>query len=250
MAGPGVPSGAAGGVAYLGPPVTIDQSLVLVGQPGGFTVISPATPLTRLNYFDGKFLRAQDLNLEQTYIRRLVAQSNQAGGAGVVDGLSATLVNGQIQVTPGMAIDGNGQVLLLPISVQMAVQDLIDKSQKNPGGQLAVSVTGGLAQFTDCVVETTSQPSSTPGAEQYYLLTAGWAEALCGEENVFGQLCEDACAGASDHSFRIEGVVFRLRPLLLKGTPGTKSTKIHYNASVHLRSLLGSEVFALSLIHI
>ena len=36
--------------------------LVLVGAQNGVTLIPSPTPLTRLNYFDGKFLRAEDLN--------------------------------------------------------------------------------------------------------------------------------------------------------------------------------------------
>ena len=39
--------------------------LVLVTSESGVTVIPQPTPLTRLNYFDGKFLRASDLKAEQ-----------------------------------------------------------------------------------------------------------------------------------------------------------------------------------------
>jgi len=57
--------------------------LVLVGAPNGQPLISYGTPLTRLNYFDGKFLRSTDLELEQRYLRSIVELSNQAGGSGV-----------------------------------------------------------------------------------------------------------------------------------------------------------------------
>ena len=38
-------------------------ALLLVGDVGGITVIDPSTPLRRLNYFDGKFLRADDFKV-------------------------------------------------------------------------------------------------------------------------------------------------------------------------------------------
>ena len=60
------------------------SELVLLGQQGGLTIIPQPTVLTRLNYFDGKFLRASDLQLEQLYLRMLVEVSNLGGGAGVV----------------------------------------------------------------------------------------------------------------------------------------------------------------------
>src|SRR5258708_28089912 len=121
-----------GGVsAATGAMVGSDQTLVLVGKQGGRTLIYTGTPLTRLNYFDGKLLRAQDMMLEQAYLRRLNAQSNMAGGAGIVNGFSASLVAGNesIQVDAGLAIDGLGQVLYLPQAAVVGIQDLIDRSQ-------------------------------------------------------------------------------------------------------------------------
>ena len=52
----------------------------------GLTVVAPGTPLTCLNYYDGKFLRADDLDVEQAYFRNLAWLSNVAGGSGVVYG--------------------------------------------------------------------------------------------------------------------------------------------------------------------
>ena len=45
-----------------------DGSLVVVGKQTGITFVPTGTPLTRLNYFDGKFLRAADLTVEQRYV--------------------------------------------------------------------------------------------------------------------------------------------------------------------------------------
>src|SRR5262245_22013459 len=91
------------------------EALVLVGKQNGIVVIPGATPLTRLNYFDGKFLRASDLKAEQDYLRNLVRQSNQAGGSGVAHGFDVTLAGGDsLKIGPGLGIDPQGRVLLLP----------------------------------------------------------------------------------------------------------------------------------------
>ena len=91
------------------------ESLVLVSKQSGIVIIPAATPLTRLNYFDGKFLRASDLKAEQDYLRQLVRQSNQAGGSGVAHGFDLTLGGGDtLNIAPGLAIDPDGRVLLLP----------------------------------------------------------------------------------------------------------------------------------------
>ena len=88
-------------------------SLVLVTSESGVTVIPQPTPLTRLNYFDGKFLRASDLKAEQLYLRHLVQLSNQAGGAGVVHGYDLTLASGgeSLNLGEGLAIDPDGRVI-------------------------------------------------------------------------------------------------------------------------------------------
>ncbi len=81
----------------------------------GASIVSSTSPLTRLNYFDGKFLRAADLKLEQDYLRHVVWLSNQGGGWGVIYGYDAALrPNGQLGIGAGLAISGDGRVLLLP----------------------------------------------------------------------------------------------------------------------------------------
>jgi hypothetical protein len=80
--------------------------LVLTTSQNGYTVIPSGTPLARLNYFDGKFLRAEDLRSEQLYLRNLVRLSNKSGGHGVADGFSVTRGSGdQLKVSPGLAVN-------------------------------------------------------------------------------------------------------------------------------------------------
>ena len=138
-------------------PTTTSSALVLVSRQNGIVVIPAPTPLTRLNYFDGKFLRASDLKAEQDYLRQLVAQSNQAGGTGVAHGFDLTLGSGDtLDIGQGLAIDPTGRVLLLPQGTSVSVQELIDKSRdlQQLFGTTNVVRAGGF--------ETCELPSSTP----------------------------------------------------------------------------------------
>jgi hypothetical protein len=217
------------------------SSLVLVGNQNGVTVIPQPTPLTRLNYFDGKFLRASDLNAEQLYLRRLVDISNQAGGPGVVHGYNLSLAAGgdNLNLGPGLAIDPQGRILLLPEAFTIGVQTLIDKSR-----QLKIppsSAPTGTGNFADCTVVTEIPSDNVVRAGDLYLITIGFAEALCGQEDVFGKLCEDACVTSTDRPYRVEGIILRAVPLQLQ-TPLPTSAVVALS-QLHLRSRVASSYF-------
>ena len=100
----------------------MSSQLLVVGDKGGVTVVNPSTPLKRLNYFDGKFLRATDFDVEQEYLRHLVALSNQGLGSGVVYGYDTTLGRGDdIEIGPGLAVDPSGNVLLLQSAISQNI---------------------------------------------------------------------------------------------------------------------------------
>ena len=103
-----------------------EATLVLVGANNGVTLIPASTALTRLNYFDGKFLRADDMNREQAYLRSLVEYSNRAGGSGVVYGLDVRPgASGKLELSSGLAIDPKGRVLYLPFDTEVSVAELV-----------------------------------------------------------------------------------------------------------------------------
>lgn len=92
----------------------------------GFPIVNQGSPLIRLHYYDGKFLRAADLDLEQRYLRTLAHLSNQAGGAGVVHGYSASIDSDDtLLVGEGLAIDFQGRVLLLQSAASVPVAQLV-----------------------------------------------------------------------------------------------------------------------------
>jgi hypothetical protein len=215
--------------------------LVLQGSVSGLTVIPQPTVLTRLNYFDGKFLRASDLQKEQEYLRMLVEASNLGGGAGVVNGFDTMLGTGdQINLGPGLAIDGAGRVLMLPTGTSFGAQDLIDASRRVT--PVVIAGATGSATFIECAPTAVSQTGAVATGQDFYLLTIGHAEAPCGEEDVYGRLCEAACATGTDRPYLVEGVVVRAVPFAPK-TPLPTSTSVALSGT-HLRSQLASAYFA------
>jgi len=216
------------------------------GATGGQTFVQSSSPLTRLNYFDGKFLRADDLRTEQNYLRQLVQFSNQGLGAGVVYGMDTTLDDkGRIAIGPGLATDSTGRTLLIPNAAAFDVGPLIDASRRIA---LAARTTRILrapatanAEFGDCV-DVTGAPGGDLGqGVSLYIICVGHAESLCGTEDVFGRLCEEACITATDRPFIVEGVIVRALPLTLR-TPLATSHVIALN-DTHLRSLVASAFF-------
>lgn len=188
---------------------------VLVGSENGITVIPTQTPLARLNYFDGKFLRAEDLTAEQRYLRSLVELSNRAGGHGIAHGFDVIQrALGELEIGPGLAIDPEGRVLLLPAATTVGLTNLIEKTRQTVS--LRSTMAGfKAAAFGDCIAVKETPPTQVLDSGDLYLITIAHAEALCGEEDVYGKLCEEACVTSTDRPFRIEGIVLRARPLVL-----------------------------------
>jgi hypothetical protein len=208
------------------------ESLVLVSRQNGVVVFPEGTPLTRLNYFDGKFLRASDLKAEQDYLRQLVRQSNQAGGAGVAYGYDVTLGNGDtLEIGAGLAIDPQGRVLLLPQKTTVKIQELIEKSRAllnfppaSKGRREGGFELGELSGET---------PSVSPPASNLFVITVSHAEALCGKE--------EACVTSVDRPFVVEGLVVRAIPLAMQTQlPNSKTAPM---AQIHLRSRVASAYF-------
>lgn len=217
--------------------------LVLVGPERGISLIPTGTPLTRLNYFDGKFLRADDLRAEQDYVRQLVEHSNRAGGFGVVHGFEVGLAtDGRLRLDSGLAVDPSGRVLLLTKEAHVEVAELIESSSQFAKLSAAGAKAEKKAGFADCELVGVQPPGQVVEDTDLYLLTIGHAEALCGEEDVFGKLCADACSDETERPYRVEGVVLRARPLFLK-SPLAEADAFAFDGR-HLRSRVASAFFA------
>jgi hypothetical protein len=216
--------------------------LVVEGVPG-LTIAPASTPLTRLNYFDGKFLRASDLKLEQNAQRRLVHLSNLAGGFGIIHGFSTSLAEGDLlAVGPGQAIDGEGRVLLLPLDIEVSTTELIERSREQDRRGPEELGTPTDAGFEDCELAAAEPPDQVADGTGLWLITIAHAEFLCGDEDVYGKLCEQACVTSTERPYRIEGVVLRARRLGLSTTlPSSGAVAL---TGKHLRSRVASAYFA------
>jgi hypothetical protein len=68
----------------------------------------------RPHFFNGRLLTAADLNLEQQYHREKSKLHNRAlHGFGIVSGLKVSVDAGQIVVEPGLALDCEGNEILI-----------------------------------------------------------------------------------------------------------------------------------------
>ncbi len=223
---------------------TVDGPVVLTGTAAGYAVVPVPTPLTFLNYYDGKFLRASDLDQEQLAQRALVRLSNVAGGAGVVSGFDVSLgSNDTLGVSAGLAVAPTGDVLYLPQSISVSVSDLLAAMAAPVSEAPSGPSPGGLASsFAPCAPASPVVTVAPTLGSDLYLITVGLIEGLCGTDEVFGRLCDAACTTATDRPWRIDGVVIALVPLSLV-SPLETSTAVPLGLT-HLRSRVASAYFA------
>lgn len=177
---------------------------------GGQRIIPGATPLKRLHYFDGKFLRAPDLSLEQAALLDQVRISNRAGGAGVVHGLACSLNKGKLAIGAGLAIDATGKLLFLPDAQELEIAPLFETGVDSGAAQPT-----GATEFSDCAAAKDDGVAAPGSAGGYYLIVALHTEAFCGSEEVFGRLCDTACVGESQRPYVTEGILIQALPLTL-----------------------------------
>jgi hypothetical protein len=200
------------------------------GIPDGVAFVAQASPLTRLHYFDGQYLRADALALEQDYLRARNRLSNLAGGWGVVDGMGLSLAGSSLQVSAGLAITPAGNPVLAVNELSAALADLLKLATTAPAA--------GNADFADC--PTGKKMTGAAPATLAYVVTVGPVDSLCGNEAVYGKLCASACATDSQHPWWREGVALRLRPIELK-LPDSSAVTL---GSAHLRNRAASAYFA------
>jgi hypothetical protein len=83
--------------------------------------------LKRLRFFTGQVLTAESLELEQQYFREKLKRHNRTlHGFGIVSGLEVSVQSGQIIVEPGLALDCEGNELVLSSSRRVVVASTAD----------------------------------------------------------------------------------------------------------------------------
>jgi hypothetical protein len=168
--------------------------------------------LKRLNYYYGQFLQQQDFADEQSYhIQQRQALGRALYTYGVLEGLTVEAVGDDavVQVAPGSAIDGSGQLIILSAAYPVPIQTAAGSQQI-----LAIAYaeeTSDLASEKDGMAGNT-RVSETPS---FRLIDAGkWeAEAAAKPEHLIplARLAWDATgkklAGAPDMTVRVNAGV-------------------------------------------
>ncbi len=201
-------------------------------------LIEAGTPLTRNHWFDGKFLRADDLARDQDYHREAQRLANRAGGFGVVEGLEIGLAGAELLLQPGLGITARGELLLLNGELRVGVDALIAAGQGEVRSGPAPAK--GDAGFVSCVALGTADEPPVDAGMRVYRLTLARHEALCGHEDVVGALCERACVSERQRPYRLEGVRLRARRILL---PLSAPQGVLLDGR-HRRSQIASALFA------
>lgn len=83
----------------------------------------------RSDFFSGKLLTPEDLGREQQYVREKLKRHNRTlHGFGIVSGLKVRINSGQIIVEPGLALDCEGNELLIETAQSVALPQLLSPS--------------------------------------------------------------------------------------------------------------------------
>lgn len=203
----------------------------------GTTYSSSAPPSIGLNYYDGRFLRAVDLNLEHQAQRAYVEYSNRAGGPGVVYGLDLTMAGTVFSVASGLGVDTPGRLVLLSSAQTGSVASLVPSggaATTTPGSTSSSTTSGGAAgvAFDPCEDLPAELAVAIGGI---YVVKIGWFQKLSGDAEVLGRLCDSGCADPTDRPYVVDGVRLWAEPvgnLTLVGLPGVTSTAVHVQSQV------------------
>ena len=83
--------------------------------------MAESKPFERLRYFTGQMLTAENFELEQQYFREKSKLHNRSlHGFGIVSGLKVSVNAGQIVVEPGLALDCEGNELMVTATQSIA----------------------------------------------------------------------------------------------------------------------------------
>src|SRR5215204_3952308 len=80
--------------------------------------------LKRPNFFSGKLLTAEDLSQEQGYVLDKFRRHNRTlHGFGIISGLKVSARAGQINIEPGIALDCEGNELVVDSAHSIAASE-------------------------------------------------------------------------------------------------------------------------------
>jgi hypothetical protein len=206
------------------------------GEPVVFQWTEP--PSIGLNFYDGRFLRAADLNLEHRSLRGYSDLGNRAGGYGVAHGLEFSASGGSFTLGAGLAVDGKGQLIYLPVPQTGTMTALLATAAPKAQTTAAAAVPADFEQC-DPGAAATAEPTTVAGTE-LYVVSVARVPLLHGQEDVLGRLCDAGCVTPANSPYVVDGVALLLAPLgdLTLPDPGDG------DPAVFLRSRVASGWFA------
>ncbi len=189
--------------------------------------------LARLNFFDGFLLRATHLETEQRYGRTLAHLMGRAQGWGVVEGFDVSTDGETVSFGPGFALNPQGRPLLMERPTEVPLIDLL--ATRAQGADVGIEI---AADFTRCDPDARTG-DGPPARDGLYRICIGPSERLCGQEDVMGALCDNACVTDWDRPYVVEGVRAWLEPIEVSlASSSAVSLQV-----IHERSLVASAYF-------
>jgi hypothetical protein len=208
-----------------------NQDKVILTASNGLAHVYKDSPLAKLNFFDGRYLRADDLKREQRYHEMRSELVARAGGAGVIHGLGIPipdLPGAPLTLEPGLGFNQLGQPVLLPGRVMFDLRKLMEATAAIDGQIASVAAAAGKANFAECYPAIEPPTIEVPSAnEPVYIITIAPNSALCGLQDVYGQLCESACVQGTASNLIVSGTILRARPVNLVLPPVGGSHDLH-----------------------
>ena len=131
--------------------------------------MAESKPLERLRYFTGQMLTAENFQLEQEYFREKSKLHNRSlHGFGIVSGLKVIVDTGQIVVEPGLALDCEGNELVIT-----AAQSIVAPLKSDNWTSAYVNVS--YAEESTDPVPAVPEPLTSDNLAQPSTITEGFA---------------------------------------------------------------------------
>jgi hypothetical protein len=160
-----------------------------------------ADSLERVNYFNGRFLKADDLTREQRSLLLRTALAQRAQGAGVSYGFHGARVGNAVTLAAGHAVDGYGNDLLFA-----------GPSQAVPLADLQTRFKASPTQCTKPgpAITPTRLEGTVPTLNGAYLLTVYQTSSDREQVSVYGVQCGDNQQAACALGYHTDGVGLQL----------------------------------------
>jgi hypothetical protein len=175
--------------------------------------------LPSINFFNGRLLSSEDLNMEKEFNNEGRRRLGRAIGDGILEGLEVTFddtpstdpTKAVVHVRPGAAINRNGQYLALPQNIDVSLVVTRDRQPTSAG------------LFGTC-----EPPQNTPIATGagVYILVLSPASGFIGQAQVSGLVPNIAGGTACGSRYKVEGVRFGLVQLDISTLPNDISPDI------------------------